>query len=126
MLFGNLLRAGYRGMNRAAAATCAGAGWGRGSLYQLIYFENVADVAKLSPCKPQSRLNAPAVDPADPFTGLIRALAGSHAAAVFLAGPEMKPAMEAYYRAGGRGLVYGSAPEVWLAEARRLIIRRNP
>jgi UDP-N-acetylmuramoyl-tripeptide--D-alanyl-D-alanine ligase len=51
------------------------------------------------------------------------ALAGAGAEAVFLAGPEMKTAVEAYYKAGGRCLVYGPSLEVWLAEARRLIGR---
>lgn len=51
------------------------------------------------------------------------ALASAGAEAVFLAGPDMKPAVEAYYKAGGRCLVYGPALEVWLAEARRLIVR---
>lgn len=51
------------------------------------------------------------------------ALAGAGAEAVFLAGPEMKPGREAYYKAGGRCLVYGATLEVWLAEARRLIGR---
>lgn len=49
------------------------------------------------------------------------ALAHTGAERVFLAGPEMKPAVEAYLAAGGRTLVYGETLDAWLPEARALI-----
>ena len=49
------------------------------------------------------------------------ALAHTGAERVFLAGPEMKPAVEAYLRAGGKALVYAETLDGWLAEARDLI-----
>jgi UDP-N-acetylmuramoyl-tripeptide--D-alanyl-D-alanine ligase len=49
------------------------------------------------------------------------ALAHTRAERVFLAGPEMKPAVEAYLQAGGDNLVYGETLDAWLEEARALI-----
>jgi UDP-N-acetylmuramoyl-tripeptide--D-alanyl-D-alanine ligase len=49
------------------------------------------------------------------------ALAHTGAERVFLAGPEMKPAVEAYLAAGGKCLVYGETLGSWLPEARELI-----
>ena len=49
------------------------------------------------------------------------ALAHSGAQRVFLAGPEMKPAVETYRMAGGKVLVYGETLDSWLEEARALI-----
>lgn len=49
------------------------------------------------------------------------ALAHTGAARVFLAGPEMKPAVEAYLAAGGKTLVYGETLDAWLPQARALI-----
>ncbi len=49
------------------------------------------------------------------------ALAHTGAERVFLAGPEMKPAVEAYLMAGGKVLVYGDTVDSWLEEARALI-----
>lgn len=51
------------------------------------------------------------------------ALAHTGAERVFLAGPEMRPAVEAYLQAGGKALVYGETLDAWLAEARGLIKR---
>ena len=49
------------------------------------------------------------------------ALAHTGAERVFLAGPEMKPALEAYLAAGGKTAVYGESLDAWLQEARELI-----
>lgn len=49
------------------------------------------------------------------------ALAHVGAERVFLAGPEMKPAVEAYLAAGGKCLVYGETLDAWLQEARELL-----
>lgn len=49
------------------------------------------------------------------------ALAHTGAAGVFLAGPEMKPAADAYAAAGGRALTYAETLDGWLAQARALI-----
>jgi UDP-N-acetylmuramoyl-tripeptide--D-alanyl-D-alanine ligase len=54
-------------------------------------------------------------------TDLGAALAHTGAEKVFLAGPEMKPAAEAYTRAGGKRLVYAESLDGWLEEARALI-----
>ncbi|MCM2266406.1 MAG: UDP-N-acetylmuramoyl-tripeptide--D-alanyl-D-alanine ligase [Elusimicrobiales bacterium] len=54
-------------------------------------------------------------------TDLGAALSHTKAERVFLAGPEMKPAMEAYLQAGGHCLVYGETLDAWLPEARELI-----
>jgi len=51
------------------------------------------------------------------------ALAHTGAERVFLAGPEMKPAVEAYLAAGGQCLVYAETLDGWLAEARELIAK---
>jgi UDP-N-acetylmuramoyl-tripeptide--D-alanyl-D-alanine ligase len=49
------------------------------------------------------------------------ALARSRATKVFLAGPEMKPAADAFKKAGGKHLVYAETLDAWLEEARALI-----
>ncbi len=49
------------------------------------------------------------------------ALAHTGAERVFLAGPEMKPAVETYLAAGGKTAVYGETLDAWLQEARDLI-----
>lgn len=49
------------------------------------------------------------------------ALAHTGAERVFLAGPEMKPALEAYLQAGGKAAVYGETLDAWFEEARALI-----
>ncbi|MDD2804270.1 MAG: UDP-N-acetylmuramoyl-tripeptide--D-alanyl-D-alanine ligase [Elusimicrobiales bacterium] len=54
-------------------------------------------------------------------TDLGAALAHTGAERVFLAGPEMKPAVEAYMKAGGCCAVYAETLDGWLDEARALI-----
>jgi UDP-N-acetylmuramoyl-tripeptide--D-alanyl-D-alanine ligase len=54
-------------------------------------------------------------------TDLGAALAHTGAERVFLAGPEMKPAVEAYLKAGGCCAVYAETLDGWLGEARELI-----
>ncbi|MBI4350619.1 MAG: UDP-N-acetylmuramoyl-tripeptide--D-alanyl-D-alanine ligase [Elusimicrobia bacterium] len=54
-------------------------------------------------------------------TDLGAALAHMGAEKVFLAGPEMQAAADAYLRAGGKRLAYAETPGPWLAEARELI-----
>lgn len=54
-------------------------------------------------------------------TDLGAALAHTCAARVFLAGPEMKPAVEAYMNAGGSAVVYAETLDGWMEEARGLI-----
>jgi UDP-N-acetylmuramoyl-tripeptide--D-alanyl-D-alanine ligase len=54
-------------------------------------------------------------------TDLGAALAHTGAERVFFAGPEMKPAVEAYMQAGGKCAVYGETLDAWLDEARALI-----
>ncbi|HCC48074.1 MAG TPA: hypothetical protein DEQ38_08185 [Elusimicrobia bacterium] len=54
-------------------------------------------------------------------TDLGAALAHTGAERVFLAGPEMQPAVEAYLAAGGKTLVYAETLDGWLGEARELI-----
>lgn len=49
------------------------------------------------------------------------ALAHVGAERVFLAGPEMRPAVEAYLAAGGQCAVYGETLDAWLPEARELL-----
>lgn len=49
------------------------------------------------------------------------ALAHTRAERVFLAGPEMKPAVEAYLHAGGKAVVYGESLDAWFDEARGLL-----
>ncbi len=49
------------------------------------------------------------------------ALAHTGAERIFLAGPEMKPALEACLNAGGKTVVYAESLDGWLAEARDLI-----
>ena len=49
------------------------------------------------------------------------ALVHTCAERVFLAGPEMKPAVEAYLAAGGTAVVYAETLDGWLDEARDLI-----
>ncbi len=49
------------------------------------------------------------------------ALSRSGAGKIFLAGPEMKPAADAYSKAGKKNLVYGLNLDAWLEEARGLI-----
>jgi len=54
-------------------------------------------------------------------TDLGAALAHMGAAKVFLAGPEMQAAADAYLRAGGKHLAYAESPDAWFPEARALI-----
>lgn len=54
-------------------------------------------------------------------TDLGAALAHTGAERVFLAGPEMRPAADAYVAAGGKALVYEERLEDWLPEARELL-----
>ena len=49
------------------------------------------------------------------------ALAHTGAERVFLAGPEMQPAVDAYRNAGGKALVYAETLDGWIEEARCLI-----
>lgn len=49
------------------------------------------------------------------------ALAHTGAERIFLAGPEMQPAVDAYNNAGGKALVYAETLDGWLEEARGLI-----
>ncbi|HAT72725.1 MAG TPA: UDP-N-acetylmuramoyl-tripeptide--D-alanyl-D-alanine ligase [Elusimicrobia bacterium] len=54
-------------------------------------------------------------------TDLGAALAHMGAEKIFLAGPEMRAAADAYKRAGGKHLTYAEDSEAWLPEARALI-----
>ena len=54
-------------------------------------------------------------------TDLGAALAHMGAEKVFLAGPEMQAAADAYLRAGGKSLAYAENPGDWLPQARELI-----
>jgi UDP-N-acetylmuramoyl-tripeptide--D-alanyl-D-alanine ligase len=54
-------------------------------------------------------------------TDLGAALAHTGAERVFLAGPEMQPAVDAYRNAGGKALVYAETLDGWIEEARGLI-----
>lgn len=54
-------------------------------------------------------------------TDLGAALAHMGAEKVFLAGPEMQAAADAFLRAGGKSLAYAEDPEDWLPQARALI-----
>ncbi len=54
-------------------------------------------------------------------TDLGAALAHMGAKKIFLAGPEMRAAADAYQRAGGKNLAYAETPDAWLPQARELI-----
>ncbi|PIU19498.1 MAG: hypothetical protein COT18_07215 [Elusimicrobia bacterium CG08_land_8_20_14_0_20_59_10] len=54
-------------------------------------------------------------------TDLGAALAHTGAKKIFLAGPEMKAAADAYQRAGGKHLTYSETLDAWLPQARELI-----
>lgn len=54
-------------------------------------------------------------------TDLGAALAHMGAKKIFLAGPEMKAAADAYLRAGGKHLTYAETLDAWLPQARELI-----
>ncbi len=54
-------------------------------------------------------------------TDLGAALAHMGAEKIFLAGPEMQAAANAYLRAGGKHLAYAESQDAWLQEARTLI-----
>lgn len=54
-------------------------------------------------------------------TDLGAALAHMGAEKIFLAGPEMQAAADAYVRAGGQSLTYAQDPQTWIPQARQLI-----
>ncbi|MCX5785271.1 MAG: UDP-N-acetylmuramoyl-tripeptide--D-alanyl-D-alanine ligase [Elusimicrobia bacterium] len=54
-----------------------------------------------------------------------KALTAAAAEKIFLAGPEMKAAANAFYAAGGKGLIYAPEMAAWLAEARELIAGKS-
>ncbi|OGS14328.1 MAG: hypothetical protein A2234_05500 [Elusimicrobia bacterium RIFOXYA2_FULL_58_8] len=54
-------------------------------------------------------------------TDLGAALAHMGAEKVFLAGPEMQAAADAFLRAGGKNLAYAQNPDAWIPQARELI-----
>ena len=54
-----------------------------------------------------------------------KALVSVAAEKIFMAGPEMKAAADAFYAAGGKNLIYASDMASWLKEARELISSKS-